>query len=105
MEIEIRHIQKSFRKTHPLKDISFSAADGSCIALLGKNGSGKSTLLSILAGVTSADSGSFLLDGTDLFSVPKQLSVRVGYIPQGTPLLEELSARDNLRLWYTPDAL
>jgi ABC-type multidrug transport system ATPase subunit len=29
----------------------------------------------------------------------------VGYVPQGTPLLQELTARDNLRLWYEKDAL
>ena len=30
----------------------------------------------------------------------KALSDAVGYVPQGTPLIEELSARDNLLLWY-----
>ena len=29
----------------------------------------------------------------------------MGYVPQGTPLLEELSARDNLRLWYDEEQM
>ncbi|MBQ5810049.1 MAG: ATP-binding cassette domain-containing protein, partial [Clostridia bacterium] len=29
----------------------------------------------------------------------------VGYVPQGTPLIEELSAKDNLRLWYGKNQL
>jgi len=29
----------------------------------------------------------------------------VGYVPQGTPLMEELTARDNLRLWYTAEEM
>ncbi len=105
MEIKIQSIRKSFRRNTPLSDISFSANAGMCVGILGKNGSGKSTLFSILAGVLPADSGSFLLDGVDLFSAPKQRSAVIGYVPQGTPLLEELSARDNLRLWYTTDEL
>lgn len=98
--IEIKNIKKSFGKKAPLKDVSFTAEEGQCIGILGKNGSGKSTLLSILAGVLPADGGEFLLDGESLFKKDKFHADNVGYIPQGTPLLEELSAYDNLLLWY-----
>lgn len=74
--------------------------------ILGKNGCGKSTLLSILAGVTRADSGAFFYQtgpdgGIDLFRRRQDASRLIGYVPQSTPLLEELTALDNLRLWYT----
>ena len=84
-----------------LKDISFSAEDGKCIGILGGNGCGKSTLLSILAGVQSANSGDFLCDGKSLFKNNKLRAKMVGYVPQGTPLIEELNAKDNLSLWYS----
>ena len=100
MNFEIKNIKKSYGKKSPLVDVNFSAAESKCIGILGKNGSGKSTLLSILAGVQRGDGGEFLLDGVDLFGNPKMLTSTVGYVPQGTPLLEELSARDNLLLWY-----
>ena len=73
---------------------------GKCVAILGKNGSGKSTLLSILAGIQRCDGGEFTLDGDSLLRDKKLHSKSVGYVPQGTPLLDELSARDNLLLWY-----
>ncbi len=98
--IEIKNIKKSFGKKAPLTDVSFSAESGQCIGILGKNGSGKSTLLSILAGVLPSDGGEFLLDGEDLLKKDKLHAANVGYIPQGTPLLEELTAYDNLLLWY-----
>ncbi len=100
MEIRINKIAKSYGKHEVLKDITFSAAGGSCIGILGANGCGKSTLLSILAGVQSGDGGQFLFDGEDLFKNPKRRAALVGYVPQGTPLIEELSAWDNLLLWY-----
>ena len=103
MEIEISGIKKSYGKNCILKDISFSATGGRCVGILGKNGCGKSTLLSILAGVQKGDGGSFMLDGRDLLASAVFLRRNVGYVPQGTPLIEELNARDNLLLWYSAD--
>lgn len=100
MKIEIVNIEKRYRKKQVLRDISFTAEGGNCIGILGANGSGKSTLLSILAGVLKRDSGSFLFDGEDLFKNPSRRAQLVGYVPQGTPLIEELTAKDNLSLWY-----
>ena len=105
MEVQISHIQKSYRRKPVLKDINLKAQGGSCIGILGSNGCGKSTLLSILAGVLRQDGGEFLCDGKDLFRDAALRSRLVGYVPQGTPLIEELSARDNLLLWYAPGQL
>jgi len=105
MHIEITHLTKGYKKKQVLKDVNLNADGGTCIGILGVNGSGKSTLLSILAGVIQQDSGSFLCDGKDLFRHPKLRSACVGYVPQGTPLLEELTAWDNLRLWYDTQQL
>ena len=100
MQIEIRQLQKKFKRKQVLRNVHLRAGEGSCIGILGANGSGKSTLLSVLAGVLPADGGQFLCDGVDLIKDPKQRARLVGYVPQGTPLIEELSARDNLLLWY-----
>ena len=101
MELEIQKIKKHFGSKEVLKDVSFSADPGMCVGIVGKNGIGKSTLLSILAGILKPDEGSFLWQGKDLLSSRKALSQTVGYVPQGTSLMEELTAYDNLRLWYS----
>lgn len=100
MQIEIKHLAKKFKNKQVLRDICLKAESGTCIGILGANGSGKSTFLSILAGVQSCNAGSFLCDGADLLKNTKKRASLVGYVPQGTPLIEELSARDNLLLWY-----
>lgn len=100
MQIEIKNIAKKYKKKQVLQDINLVAESGHCIGILGANGCGKSTLLSILARVQSCDHGSFLCDGADLLKNAREHARLVGYVPQGTPLIEELSARDNLLLWY-----
>ncbi len=100
MQLAVRDLAKQYRKKPVLRRIDFTAESGRCVGILGSNGSGKSTLLSILAGVRRCDRGEFLCDGHDLLCLPKQRAKLLGYVPQGTPLFEELTAWDNLRLWY-----
>lgn len=105
MEVSIKHITKRYRKKQVLRDVCLEARGGQCIGILGANGSGKSTFLSILAGVLSRDGGEFTVDGKELFANPRLRSQCVGFVPQGTPLLEELTAWDNLLLWYEREDL
>lgn len=103
MNLELSRISKTFKKK-VLDELSMTASSGDCIAVLGVNGSGKSTLLSILAGITRCDAGSFMLDGQELFSSPRLCEI-AGYVPQNNCLMEELTALDNLRLWYSRNKL
>lgn len=100
MAIEIKQLRKRFQSKHVLQNITLTVRPGTCVGILGANGCGKSTMLSILAGVQNADGGQFLWDGRDLLKDSRARAAQVGYVPQGTPLIEELSARDNLLLWY-----
>ncbi len=101
MNIDVRHIAKRYKGKQVLKDISFRCESGTCVGILGANGTGKSTLLSILAGIQPADNGAFFCGEQELLKDAKARSALVGYVPQGTPLIEELTAKDNLRLWYS----
>lgn len=105
MGIELAGIKKSYKQKTVLEDISLETKEGSCIGILGSNGCGKSTLLSILAGVQKADAGSFVYQGKDLLRDHALRTKTMGYVPQGNPLLEELTAWDNLRLWYDKKTL
>ena len=105
MEITIKNIHKSYRGKEVLRGIDLNAHSGMCIGILGSNGSGKSTLLSILAGVQKPEQGTFTCDSVDLLKDHGRRSALVGYVPQGTPLIEELSAWDNLLLWYSKEDL
>lgn len=105
MKIELSGIQKAYKHKVVLENVSLTAEEGSCVGILGGNGCGKSTLLSILAGVQRADGGTFLYDGEDLLRNTSLRNSVLGYVPQGNPLIEELNAWDNLRMWYDSKTL
>lgn len=98
--MQIEHIRKKYGKHIVLTDISFETQKGNCIGILGGNGSGKSTLLSILSKTARSDGGTFCYDGVNLFENDDSHSEIVGYVPQNAPLFDELTALDNLKLWY-----
>ena len=97
--IEVVHIQKRLGKKRVLNDISFQVNCGECVAIVGKNGCGKSTLLQIMAGVLRPDHGQIRYFGKDALADKRVVRKYCGYVPQDNPLMEELTVRDNLKLW------
>ena len=72
--LSIQSISKSYKKQQVLQNVSFDAAPGECIGLLGPNGCGKSTLLHILSGTDTPDSGTIPVSYTHL-TLPTKLEV------------------------------
>lgn len=86
-----------------LDGVSFTAADGEFIAIVGKSGSGKSTLLNMIGGLDIPDSGSILLDGTDIVKlsnrqIAKLRRQKIGIIYQFYNLIPELNVSENITL-------
>lgn len=98
---QVSHLSKSYRSHRILRDVSFEAAPGDCIGLIGPNGCGKSTLLSIISGLQKPDSGDILWKGRSLLRSPALFSSLIGYVPQTNPLFDDMTAYDHLRLWYS----
>lgn len=61
--LRVDGISKSYPDRRVLTDITFNVAARERAALIGENGTGKSTLLRILAGLESADTGTFHAPG------------------------------------------
>ena len=83
-----------------MNNVSLQADAGQCIGIVGVNGCGKTTLLSILAGALKADRGKVMLQGKEATGDPSVFASLAAYVPQENPLMEELTVRDNLFLWY-----
>ena len=98
--LEISGIYKSYHRQNILAGADLTVAPGECVGIVGYNGCGKTTLLSILAGAQKADRGSILYNGREASGHPRVFAEEAAYVPQENPLMEELTVRDNLLLWY-----
>lgn len=98
--LEATGICKSYKKHMVLNHIDLQAGPGECVGIVGANGCGKTTLLSILAGVLRADGGKIVLGGKEATGHPAVFASQAAYVPQENPLMEDLSVKDNLLLWY-----
>ena len=103
--MKLQPFSKTFEGVRVLDFPGITLEKGKIYCVIGANGSGKSTFLSILARILPGDGGKFLCDGVDLLKDPKLHARMVGYVPQNNPLMEELTARDNLLLWYTREEM
>ena len=104
-ELEFRHV--SFRYPQAgadaLTDISFCAAPGETIGVIGGTGSGKSTLANLIPRFYDATAGCVLVRGEDVKSLRLQaLRTRIGIVPQKAVLFAGTIA-ENLR-WGKEDA-
>lgn len=103
MIIEAKSIVKSFGTLQVLKGIAFGAEKGEVVSIMGASGAGKSTLLQILGTLSTPDSGSLTINGTDVLSLSgKELSAfrnkEIGFVFQFHHLLPEFTALENVMI-------
>lgn len=66
----IKNLNKSFGSARVVKDLNLDVEPGEFLVLLGPSGCGKTTALRMVAGLEEVESGSILLDDTDVTSLP-----------------------------------
>ena len=98
--LEISGICKSYCRQVILEGVELTVEPGDCVGIVGYNGCGKTTLLSIISGALKADKGSIVFNGRQAVGRPRVFAEEAAYVPQENPLMEELTVRDNLLLWY-----
>jgi putative ABC transport system ATP-binding protein len=105
--VELRGVTKSFRKGEetitPLDNVTMNIEEGEFISLMGPSGTGKSTLLNLVSGIDRPDSGTIIVDGTDVTKLNRtQLAdwraANLGYIFQTHNLIPVLTAYENVEL-------
>jgi putative ABC transport system ATP-binding protein len=112
--IVARDLGKTYRsgrlEVAALRSVNFAVTPGEFVAIVGPSGSGKSTLFYILGGLTSATTGSVLIDGTDFAKLTdaertKMRRAKIGFIFQRFNLLPTLSAMGNIEIAHDISSL
>ena len=92
--LKVNSVSKSFEHEKIIENISLELHEGEIVSLLGVSGGGKTTLFNIIAGLSTPDTGSVVLDDTDITGKPGNIS----YMLQKDLLLPYRTIIDNVAL-------
>ena len=95
--ITVENLVKKFGLRTAVDDISFQVEKGGVLGFLGPNGAGKTTTIRMLAGYLPPTSGKIDINGIDVVADPVRAKKQMGYMPEHTPLYDEMTVRDFLR--------
>jgi ABC-type Fe3+/spermidine/putrescine transport system ATPase subunit len=92
--LKVENVTKRYKET-VLDNVSFHAARGESVAILGPSGSGKSTLLNCITGFETPDSGNVILNNKDVTTVSSNKRP-LGMVFQNFSLFPNMTARENV---------
>ena len=90
---ETRGLTRRFGSFVAVDGVDMAVQEGEVVGLLGANGAGKTTLIRVLLGLLAPSDGETLLFGGPPSSEARR---RLGYVPQGLGLYEDLTPGENL---------
>jgi len=105
--ISIENVVKTYHqgntRVRALDGVSLDLEKGEFVAVMGASGSGKSTMLQLLGGLDVPDSGSIIVEGTNLSSMSDdELTIfrrrHIGFVFQFFNLLPSLTVEENVAL-------
>lgn len=97
--ITTNRLTRKFGAFTAVNEISFEVMQGEIFGFLGANGAGKTTALRMLTGLLTPSSGTATVAGFDVWKHPELVKKRIGYMSQKFSLYEDLSIRENIRLF------
>src|SRR5271169_881368 len=90
---ECAGVSRVFGRFTAVDGVDLAVGPGEVVGLLGANGAGKTTLIRMLLGLLPVSGGSVRLFGRP---PPRASRRRVGYLPQGLGLYDDLTIAENL---------
>ncbi len=97
--ISVRELCKDFGTFRAVDRITFEVSRGEIFGFLGANGAGKTTAMRMLCGLSYPTSGSGTVAGYDVMTQGELIKRRIGYMSQRFSLYEDLTVRENIRLY------
>src|SRR5436305_12947425 len=96
--IQVRGLEKSYKKLRVLRGVDFDVARGSIFALLGSNGAGKTTVVKILSTLLKPDAGTVTVNGFDVAAQAADVRESLSLTGQFAAVDEILTGRADLVL-------
>jgi ABC-2 type transport system ATP-binding protein len=97
--VAVRSLTRRFGDFTAVDAITFSVDRGEVFGFLGANGAGKTTAIRMLTGLLQPTSGEARVAGHDVATEPEAVKRSIGYMSQRFSLYEDLTVRENIRLY------
>lgn len=97
--ISVKELCKCFGDFTAVDHITFEVRRGEIFGFLGANGAGKTTAMRMLCGLSYPTSGSGTVAGFDVMTQGEQIKRHIGYMSQRFSLYDDLTVRENIRLY------
>ena len=97
--IQAKDLTRKFGDFTAVDKISFDVRAGEVFGFLGANGAGKTTAMRMMIGLLSPTGGSARVAGFDVYTQAEQIKRSIGYMSQRFSLYEDLTPRENIRLY------
>src|SRR5512137_103088 len=97
--INATNLTKKFGDFTAVDHVSFDVKKGEIFGLLGPNGAGKSTAIRMLSTLSVPTEGTATVAGFDVVKDDSQVRKHVGLVSEKMIMYDELTARENLKLF------
>ncbi len=97
--IQARELTRVFGAFTAVDHITFDVRVGEVFGFLGANGAGKTTAMRMLIGLLAPSSGTAKVAGFDVYTESEAIKRSIGYMSQRFSLYEDLTPRENIRLY------
>ena len=95
--LKIKGLSKVFGAFKAVDNLTFNLDKGEVLGFLGPNGAGKTTTMRLLTGFIRPTDGEIYIKNTNLMNNLEYCRKFIGYVPEGSPLYQEMSSIDFLK--------
>ena len=97
--IKAEELTRVFGGFTAVDHLTFDVKAGEIFGFLGANGAGKTTAIRMMTGLLTPSSGTATIAGYDVYRESESIKRAIGYMSQRFSLYEDLTIRENIRLY------
>jgi ATP-binding cassette subfamily A (ABC1) protein 3 len=95
----MKNVTKYYKDFLAVNQLCIGIQPNECFGLLGINGAGKTSTFKMLTGDVKISNGEAFVQGISLKMNMKEVHRKIGYCPQFDALIDDLTARETLKLF------